>query len=149
MAAVKDLLGLFQAAGFNASWDDRAGGCFAIKLEFGAGSEYPFGRTELVVTDREDVFGYHDLNSDLEVSGFFARAYRLDKEGVPDTDDDSEGWIFCTPEDAGVCESQWEPGDPGKVVDLKVEIDETFAAVLNYIGSVEGRKYLRLDEAVL
>lgn len=149
MAAVQDLLRLFQAVGIQARWDDRAGGCFAVRLEFGKGKQFPWGRTELVITDREDVFGYHDLKSDLEVSGFFARAYQLDAEGAIAEDDDSEGWIFCTPEDAGVSESQWEPGDDGKVVDLKVEVDEVFSAVLNYIGSVEGRKYLRLDEVVL
>ena len=145
VAAVKDLLDLFQAAGFGAEWQDRAGGCYSIVLVFGEGTEYPFGRTEIVVHDREDVFASADLISDDDVYGFFARAYQLDREGVPDQDDDSEGWIYATPDD-GVCISQADDGDT--IVQLGPEVDEVFAAVLNFIGSTEGRKYLKLDEPV-
>lgn len=133
MSAVQDVIRVLGEAGVLAEWHNTGGGCMAIRIPFGVSESHPYGVSEILITDREDVFTAPDYDSDEGVWGFFARAYKLDAEGIADDEDDSEGWLFCTPDDAGVAASETEfLGAPA--VDLSLEVREVCAAILGYVA---------------
>lgn len=134
MAAVENLFALLNAVdGITAEWQNTGGGCYAIVIPFGVSESRRFGTAEILVTDREDVFTEPDFDSDDDVWGFFVRAYTLDGEGCRLDDDDSDGWIYTTYGDAGVCASKAEDGE--QVVDLDSEVTEVFAAILTFVDA--------------
>lgn len=141
-SAVRTLIGMLQEAGLPAVWQDRAGGVMAIEITFGVSESHPYGVSEIVIGDREDMFTRSDYNSDDDVFGFFARAYRLDSDGAVVDDDDSEGWLWCTPEDAGTCQSHADdyPEEGLKVVYLPAQIHYVMGVVLEAVndGAVKG-----------
>lgn len=140
MGVVSDLLARFQADGLDASWEGMGGDTRAIVIRFGA-------HATIIVGDRDSPFGEGAYNSDESVWGFFARAYRMEGD-TEATDDDSEGWLYCTPDDAGMAAKFADPGEEDEIVDLAYESDEVYAAVSEAVSDGKvGR--IRLDSDAL
>lgn len=140
-SAVQSLIEALMSEGVDAEWHNTGGGCYAIRIPFGISESHPYGTAEILVTDREDVFTVNDYVSDDEVSGFFARAYALEPDGANIDDDDSEGWLYCTHDEAGaVALGLVDEGETA--VDLETEVREVFAAIMSFvqagrIGTIE------------
>lgn len=141
MGAVRALMNAL-ATHTGARWVNTGGGCMAVEVSFGESVGDGMFRYEILITDREDVFGAADWNSNDDVSGFHALLRVFDPvEGVHP--DESAVLVYRTAEDAGVCLSSALAGD--RVVNLAAEVDRCAVAVESVVEMVlraerDGRK---------
>lgn len=134
MSAVADLLARFQADGLDVSFDGMGGNTRAIVIKFG-------DHARIIVGDKESPFGPRALEDDSDVWGFFARAYRMEGD-TEDTDDDSEGWLYCTDESDGVARGSADEGEP--VIDLAAEVEAVYEVISDAISEDRvGRIWLK------
>lgn len=139
VSAVRRLMGILREAGLSPEWTNMGGNNMVVRLRFGASDANREGTACICISDRESPFTSNDYADDSSVWGFFARAYRLDFEGCEIDDDDSEGWLYCTPDDAGSAAYLIESDEDGEPVDLHREVLAVASAVLGAVadGSVK------------
>lgn len=68
MSAIETLIERLRAAGITGEWYNSGGGCMLVRVETPDGGE-------ILIGDRDDSFGYPDLESDEHVSGFGSAHY--------------------------------------------------------------------------
>lgn len=139
MSAVQDLVRALETRGVRSEWISTGGGCYALAVNFGETHDHPesdWQDYELLITDRDDVFGAREWISDDTVSGFQAVLYRaLGPWGERATDD---GFlIYATTQEAGVSFCEVDEDERHLVTDLNAEVVACADAVAFVVRAVE------------
>lgn len=132
MSAVGDLIRSLHRVG--ARWYNTGGGCMAISVEFGRVVADGFCQYEILITDREDIFGQSDAGSDDDVSGFHALLREWDAEAHSYWPDREPVVVYRTSDDAGESASVAWPD--GSAVDLASEVAACAVAVESAVEMV-------------